>query len=250
MKRCYPLILASVVSCSGEGGFSSGGEDSGTASTSSRPGDDSTSTTMVPGTTMDPHATTMATLGMSSAVSSASVGGSTGLVGMAGPGGHWVLRDSADEPIEALIFASCSPGALCGPQFAEQAYDCVNISYYGQDYVNVLYQLATGSVGPCYAQTSSWDDLGFGYYLNSQCTGEQVATSTGARVFVAGTLYFSDAMLDAGDVPSTYYLRSGAQCLEVDNSTAQLRFYPYREVPPSVLNLLDNPPYSVSIEYQ
>lgn len=187
----------------------------------------------------------------------------------------WILRDADGEPVPALVSPSCGQMAsLEGPCPLQEIgdehldYNCVTVAVlYGREW-NIAFALDDGSPTDCVRHFDSWDspstdDSAPGTYLEADCAGLVYSPAGGpaSTIDVGGALYygFGEAaeLPCSGSVPISRYERfydqDGPAHWACSNSMAtgdcSLFGYPFVEATAEVYDLLDNPPYTLTLEY-
>lgn len=248
------LVLLACSCTDGPGGTPHASSDTtapATASTSHEP-----TTAAAPSTGADTTApatgadTTAGASGPSTGLPTGSTGLTTGDPSggptMLGVYARYEVRDNTSTPVEIWATPSCSPGTECiTGDFEAAAYDCMIVSYIGQDYIGITYEQATGEVAPCYANRPSWTD-GAGYFFDAACTDP--ALFPGSITQVLGVMYYGS--YEQAVTPPTYYLRSadGAFCFAQMNP-GTIRLSEPVQVPAWILDAMPDAPYELAIAY-
>jgi len=220
---------------------------------------DSASTT---GTTHDPtnHDTTTPTT---------PTGGETGKQPLS-PEGRWVLRDKDGARVQALVEPRCGsepvdlPLSRCLPlEFGSpNSFPCARIIDHEGRFVNLLYDLETGEIGPCAYQGAlglgstnrPWSEIQGSSFTNGQCLGTaytNIYNALGSADFTKERLLFFAA--------SDMWFVSEEGCLEAEfwwfnqdacvGPTSSRLLCPLVVVPDWLKGLLPNPPYTMAVEY-
>lgn len=189
------------------------------------------------------------------------------------PAPRWVLRDRDGAPVSATVEPRCGQEGnaeswtRCLPlDFASpNAFPCARVIDFEGRHVNVLYDLASGQIGPCqggvYSDiTKDWDEVGLDLYTNAQCAGDRYAqvylgygyyeprfTRSREVHFVAGQMWYvaEDGFLPASQ--AWYHDMDTQECIDLVAPQSLGRLVP---VPSWVAELLPNPPYSMRVEYE
>lgn len=188
------------------------------------------------------------------------------------PAGRWVLRDKDGARISAKVEPRCgqTPDAAsqqdCLPSDFGPGnnFPCVRVIDHEGRYINVQYELATGTIEPCHSPPdefeTSWKKLGAAYE-GPACGGAPY------RETYHGGGYFDPEFTRARDLAaregSVWYLsekschEEGTELWHLDLDTEQcVKFSDEFQrcvldtLPDWVHGLLPNPPYSLAVEYE
>lgn len=246
--RALSILALLALSCTDEpGGMAPASSDTTAPSGSTSP--ESTTAPATGSTTASGADTTAGASGPSTGLPTGSTGLTTGDPSggpaMLGVYARYEVRDNTGTPVEIWAAPSCSQGSACVTgDFEPLAYDCMLVSYIGQDRIGVNYEQASGEVAPCYANRPSWTDTA-GYFFDAACATEP-ALNLGTITQVQGVVYYGS--YDQSVVPATMYLRSadGASCFMLANSGS---WSPPVPLPASILDAMPDAPYEVVIAY-
>lgn len=166
------------------------------------------------------------------------------------PNPRWVLRDKDG----AFVSADVHPGYTASlPRFGSTP-DCVSIAHYGQQRIDMNYELATGAIGAraadacpsaIMAEAAEWHvTAALWWYSDAGCT-KPIASSHMQVFSVAGRLYHSGT--GAPTAPAKVYAWTSYGACEGIENTA--KYWAVEPVPADVVNLLPNPPYSLELAY-
>lgn len=174
----------------------------------------------------------------------------------------WILRDADGNVVPALVSPSCgtdpSEAGPCPPgePAGEYPYNCVFISAYESQYWSVSYRLSNGSATGCYAPQSLSD---VALYPRSDdpdappsCgVGQAYHWSPGieSAKLLDGRLMYASAELEPVDDSNGFWRGTPANCEGLGGVNSLPWYYPLIDVPTAVTDVLDNPPYSVALEY-
>jgi len=243
--RTLSILVLFAFSCTDDPGIPAHGSYDTTAAAS---GSTSPGSTTVLATGAD---TTAGASGSSTGLPTGSMdlttGDSSGGPGTAGVYARYEVRDNTGTPVEVWAYPACSPGTDClAGDFEPYDYDCMTVSYIGQDRIGLTYEQTSGEVAPCYADRASWTD-GAGYFFDAACTTEP-ALFPGTITKVLGEMYYGS--VDQAVTPPTYYLRTadGSSCLAQMNPGTNRLSAPIA-IPASILNAMPDAPYEIAIAY-
>lgn len=186
---------------------------------------------------------------------------------------RWVLRDKDGTQLRVLAEPKCgkygtseAQGRCLHPEFGSTgAFPCARIVFYEDRYINLQYDLQSGKIGPCMGSmeaeiylNQSWRD-GQAEFTNDQCTGDPYISIHGAlgqappihsdtrELYVAegSALWYVSDQDCPGVVDRWSWSLISMTC--VKGEPAYL--CPFRKLPNWVLDLLPNPPYTLTMEY-
>ncbi|MCP4599094.1 MAG: hypothetical protein GY847_00890 [Proteobacteria bacterium] len=165
------------------------------------------------------------------------------------PNSHWVLWDKNGERVDAIV----SPMLDTDERFGDDYNSCVFVSYLGDDYIALGYNLETGQPESCFFTGStfdSWKDCQYSYFLDDQCSGQAYYGSSQSPVSkISNVLYFTDGDPAFSKITTYYKWNStNEECVEYTYSTG-IDFWLYKPVPDWVLNALPDFPYTVTLGY-
>jgi len=184
---------------------------------------------------------------------------------------RWVLRDRDGAKVMAHVEPRCShrsgteASSECEPVnfLSEVTYPCVRIIDHEGRFINLQYYLKTGTLGGCMKDGGDdpqqpFSEVSYLKYVNPTCQGSPYRGAVPDYYF-APFFVRSQDLLWAQD--SIWYL-SGQDCqtnvdtYSIDTQSSNCvqlgkqTLCPLRPVPQWVRELLPNPPYSLSVEYQ
>jgi len=184
---------------------------------------------------------------------------------------RWVLRDKDGVRVQALVEPRCgadldvnTPLPRCLPlEFdSPNNFPCVRVIDHEGRFLNFLYDLKTGTIGPCAYKGAlleafphtPWSKIQGASFTNGECQGTAY-TSTydalGSATFTSPRLLFFAAsdmwfVSEKGCLDAEFWWVNQGVC--VGPTSARL-LCPVVVVPDWVKNLLPNPPYTMSVEY-
>jgi len=181
---------------------------------------------------------------------------------------RWVLRDKDGKPVQALVEPRCGmwndAQVDCLPiDFgASSTFPCVRVVDHRGQYVNAVYELSSGTIGPCYGSIMtddhSWDTLsGVSNLFDDEiCAGPHFGA---ANNFGYYSYYFTRGR-EIFQVEGEYLSLSGEGCtaeekpwvkgFECTESDQTMTICLHQLVPDWAYNLLPNPPYTLAVEYE
>lgn len=187
------------------------------------------------------------------------------------PAPRWVLRDKDGARVQALVEPRCGPvgdskGQCLPLAFGPSgSFPCVRVIDHEGRYINLLYELATGLIGPC--TLIDEDDLDKKWkvdrgalYLQDGCKGEPYTRS--AHMADYGSPEFTrPRTVEYAD--GNFWYQSELSCFDVETPQwewlAELQecYVPpqffdvcvYKPMATWVHELLPNPPYTLEVEY-
>lgn len=184
------------------------------------------------------------------------------------PAPRWTLRDKDGERVQALVEPRCGNGTgaesfnRCETlDFASKnSFPCVRIIDHGGNFINLQYDLYTGTLEPCKGgEYSDLDSELIFSYLNDKCegttywlaglggTGSPEFTTARSLVFgLSDIWYFAEP--DCALSVDTWYIDPTTK--ECSGPVSAGKMCPLRRVPNWVKNLLPNPPYTMAVEYE
>jgi len=186
---------------------------------------------------------------------------------------RWVLRDKDGNRMPAQVEPRCghwsdstSQEQCDPPEFGSSGhFPCARVIFWEDRYVNLQYDLKSGTIGPCMSGnlngSESVRDLApFGFnHVDDKCEGVLFRETLGggnvtydiyrdARdVFRAeGKDWYvsSEGCLDPG--PCRQWRANTGECVE----DFCARICPLKPVPSWIYELMPNPPYSMTVEYE
>lgn len=153
----------------------------------------------------------------------------------------WVMRNARGEVIDATVTPNyASTPAEDAGGIDNPAYSCVRLdSLDGVPYHGISFELETGEMKGCYT------DFGNTYHVQNDCTDTP-------KLHIPGTFLVEGELLSAWGPPHTvrpnfYYIKSGHDCYHRQNSQ-RLSLWELKPTPPTIQNLLGDPPYTISFE--
>lgn len=185
------------------------------------------------------------------------------------PAPRWVLRDKNNERVEAMVEPRCGNGLLSESNNrcnsinpgATVDFPCVRIVDHAGRYINLQYDLLTGSLGPCQGTpynvdfNTTWESLA-PVFVNDKCEGERHTSQEDAfaqpEFADARDLYYVEGQMwylgEAGCIhdKSTFWSIDAGECKPFEAS----HVCPYRPVPKWVEDLLPDAPYTMAVEYE
>lgn len=184
---------------------------------------------------------------------------------------RWVLRDKDGVKVNAHVEPRCTHQSgteasdECDPVnfVSELTFPCVRIIDHEGRYINLQYYLKTGTLEECMKYggddpQQALSDVSYVVYLDDACQGEPHRSAI-PEFYFAPFFVRSQDLLWAED--QVWYL-SGHDChsekvaytISADTSNCisigKGAVCPLKPVPQWVRELLPNPPYSLSVEYQ
>jgi hypothetical protein len=162
--------------------------------------------------------------------------GPQGLPGIDAP--RWVLMDADEVEVNAIV----EPFRFIGdPRFGSTGFDCVLVEYVDQQYYGIAYDLQTGDPGPCTKETTRTF-----YYLTSDCDIPYSIDSFEEIQKVDDVMYLAETSPTV--IAQNYYIIVGGECVYEEGSSP-LPLCKFEELPANVLNVLNNPPYTLIAIY-
>ena len=250
MIRLLCSFFVATTACS-DGAGDGSVETLGSAESATSP--DNGDGTNTPGGTSAPSpTTTVPTTGSTSITGSNWSSGPGGMTGgtMGSPvvSPHWVLRDSSDAPVDAVV--SGAHDTFVVTEFGDDSYECVWLSNLGQDPVGVKYELASGDAAPCYDEVAGGWQSGIFYWDEPSCSGPGYALGGSTYVQkVGGEMYAPHgSVANVAGVTMAYRWGVGGQCEAVTLGVAY-ELWRYKALPAWVLDALPEGPYTIELEY-
>lgn len=182
---------------------------------------------------------------------------------------RWVLRDKDGEPVKALVEPRCGHWGVspandrCMPlDFGSpNSLPCVRIIDHDGTFVNLNYDLLSGTLEPCMQGIGSvadpLRDTGV-IFLDAACEGAPYAsivafgigsdfTRSRDLIFADGDLWYVSEQGCPGLVMSYIWNPQTKTCVPLGNDNFVCPVLP---VPVGIRGLLPTPPYTLGIEYQ
>jgi hypothetical protein len=177
------------------------------------------------------------------------------------PNPRWILWDADGNAVSALISPLCEPSdsGACGqpPDFFEPwSYNCVYVGALGNTTVSIKYDLSTGLIGECAKSQLSLGHI----FADPDCTGQEYAAGAWAG-YGGRALFLRDSAIHyaqpSGVVqldPAYGFYPTGLPDGDGLPTCAALPYgpqqaYPLVPLPEEIVNLLDNPPYTIELVY-
>jgi hypothetical protein len=181
---------------------------------------------------------------------------------------RWVLRDKDGKAVEALVEPRCGHAGV--PAAAERclplefgspnSFPCVRIIDFEGQYINLQYDLLSGTLEPCMYPGGGKDGELREYtsFIDSDCAGEpygalseigyQAPEFTRARdlLYAADEVWYLSEVDCLEDVVRYRYSVQLDECYPL----GEYFMCPFRPVPLGVRELLSNPPYTLHVEYE
>lgn len=186
------------------------------------------------------------------------------------PSPRWVLRDTDGQRVQAAIRPSCGrtwassfrnsclPVEFDGPY----TYPCILISSHESRSIRVHFDLQTGKIGPCNQSVDrdpneSWFESNLSQiYLDDSCTGPTYKDVNLANLESSRRIHWVEGIPWYASEEGCVKQDGWSWNLFMDSCFSHLpledfEYYcPYKPVPDWVQELLPNPPYTVSVEYE
>lgn len=183
------------------------------------------------------------------------------------PAPRWVLRDKDGHQVRALVEPRCGMDYAkslkrCLPlDFGSSSgFPCVRVIDHEDRYINVEYDLLSGEIGPCQGKFDDIDapwEVVENRFADENCQGQRYRPTTGGSGYHNPQFTGARAIASAeGDM----WYPTDEGCLpketptwvQIDTCemTQPQALCPYQVVPPWVIGLLPNPPYSLAVEYE
>ena len=159
---------------------------------------------------------------------------------------HWVLRDNAGEAMKASVWPRQDEGYT---RF-QHTSTCVNIHFFEDSRpIDIVYDVVTGEIEPCLLNTyTTTRHLPNSFFLEAGCAGDVYYQSAyGIYAQVGDELIYSSG---PSVLSKTYFKwNSVDDVCEMSLLIKDMAFYKFKPVPYWVLNLLQDAPYTLSMEY-
>lgn len=166
----------------------------------------------------------------------AGIQGPEGLPGIDAP--RWVLADADGVEVNAIV----EPFRFMGdPRFGATQFECVLVEYVDQQYFGIAYDIQSGAPSLCIKET----ERSF-YYLTSNCDVAYSTNSFEEIQKVEDVFYLAETQPSA--IAQNYYRIIDSECV-YEEGPSPLALCKFEELSSSVLDFLDNPPYTLTAAY-
>lgn len=176
--------------------------------------------------------------------------GDMGLPTMLPKIGRWALRDKDGALVEAMATPQLYP-STAKIDFGVYEFSCANISFWSTDYIGMAFELATGKPAPCYNNLQSWKDAA-GYFKDANCTQPVFFNLKGFPGIsiqqVSGQFWYGSAN-NASYIGALFAWNPDQKTCTEQAPLMNYAYFDYKAVPAWVLDTMNNPPYTLTLEY-